>query len=162
MLGALNQTGVLGPFGDALDGIDRALSSVEGHAKQMGPALMGVGGALAGIGIGLAALGSKDQAAHTQLQSAIEATGQSYDDYSARVEEAIKHNEKFGDTAAQTQDALRILTQATGDPTKAFDLLSTATDLAAAKHEDLTKAAGQLGKTYNGNARLLKEFGITT
>jgi hypothetical protein len=35
-----------------------------------------------------------------------------------------------------------------------------ATDLAAAKHEDLSTAATQLGKIYNGNTKLLKQFGI--
>jgi hypothetical protein len=160
-LAALNQTGVLGPFADALAGIDTALDTVTGHAKAIGPAMIGVGGALAGVGAGLAALGSKDQAAHQQLQASVEATGKSYDDYSGRIEEAIKHQEKFGDTANQTQDALRVLTQATGDPTKALDLLSVATDLAAAKHETLDTAATQLGRVYNGNTKILKEFGIT-
>jgi hypothetical protein len=162
MLGALNQTGVLGPFGDALAGIDTALDSVGKHAKDIGPAMIGVGGALAGVGVGLAALGSADQAAHSQLQQAIAATGKSYDDYAGKVDSAVKHQEKFGDTASQTEDALRILTQATGDPTKALNDLSIATDLAAAKHETLDTAATAVGKAYNGNTKILKEFGITT
>ena len=121
---------------------------------------VGVGGALAGVGIGLQAIGSKDQAAHQQLQAAVEATGASYDDYERQVEAAIKTQEKFGDSADQTQDALRILTRPPNSPTKALHLLSTATDLAAAKHESLSDAATSLGKVYNGNTRLLKEFGI--
>jgi hypothetical protein len=160
-LTALNKTGVLGPFAEALDGVDQAIETIGTHAKQIGPAMIGVGGALAGIGVGLAALGSKDQAAHQQLQASVEATGKSYEDYSAQVEEAIKHQERFGTTANETQDALRVLTQATGDPTKALNLLNTASDLAAAKHESLATAAGQLGKAYNGSGRILKEFGIT-
>jgi hypothetical protein len=161
VLSTLNQTGVLGPFGAALDNIDQAMQHVADHGKAIGPALMGVGGALAGIGVGLSALGSKDQAAHQQLQQAVEATGKSYDDYGGQVEKAIKSQESFGHTANQTQDALRVLTQATGDPAKALQLLNTASDLAAAKHEDLSTAATQLGKVYNGNTRLLKEFGIS-
>jgi hypothetical protein len=94
------------------------------------------------------------------LQQTIENSGKSYDDYGKQIEQAIKHQEKFGNTANQTQDALRILTQATGDPAKALEYLGTASDLAAAKHEDLSSAAQQLGKTYNGTTRLLKEFGI--
>src|SRR5215472_14832316 len=62
ILGALNQTGVLGPFGDALDGVDRALEQISQHGKDVGTAMMGVGGALAGVGVGLSALGSKDAA----------------------------------------------------------------------------------------------------
>src|SRR5262249_45897266 len=68
--------------------------------------------------------------------------------------------EKYGQTANHTQDALRILTQATHSPAKALELLGTATDLAAAKHESLDEAASQLGKVYNGNKKLLKEFGV--
>jgi predicted PurR-regulated permease PerM len=159
-LNALNQTGVLGPFGAALDGIDTALDQVAKHAKEVGPALIGAGGALAGIGVGLSAVGSADQAAHQQLQASVAATGKSYDDYSKQVDQAVKHQEKFGNTAAQTDDALRVLTQATGDPAKALGLLNTASDLAAAKHESLGTAATQVGKVYNGNTKLLKEYGI--
>jgi hypothetical protein len=162
VLGALNQSGVLGPFGSALSGVDTALQTINQHGKQIGTTMMGVGGALAGVGVGLAALGSKDQAAHQQLQTAVEATGKDYEDYATRVESAIKSQERFGNSAKDTQDALRILTQATGDPQKALDLLNTATDLAAAKHESLDAAATQLSKTYNGATRLLKEFGVTT
>jgi len=160
-LAALNRTGILGPFGEALDGVDTALEQIAKHGKQVGAAMIGVGGTLAGVGVGLAALGSKDQAAHQQLQTAVEATGASYEDYAKRVEEAIKYQERFGHSANQTQDALRILTQATGDPAKALAYLNTTADLAAAKHEDLATAATQLGKVYNGSGKILKEFGIT-
>lgn len=162
VLGQLNAAGVLGPFGAALAGADSALEAISGHAKEIGPVLMGAGAAVAGVGLALQAAGSKDAAAHQQLQAAVEATGHSYDQYADKVEAAVKHQENFGNTADQSQDALRVLTQATGDPTKALDLLNTATDLAAAKHESLDTAAGQLGKTYNGNARLAKEMGVQT
>jgi hypothetical protein len=159
-LGALNATGVLGPFGDALNGIDDAISKVSEHGKAIGPAMLGVGTAVAGIGVGLAALGSKDQAAHQQLQQAVQATGHDYEDYAGSVEKAIGTQEKYGTTAGQTQDALRILTQALGDPQKALDSMGEAANLAAAKHESLSTAATQLGKAYGGNAKTLKEFGI--
>ena len=161
MLGVLNQTGVLGPFGEALDGIDKAIQGVAEHGKDIGKGLLAAGGALAGIGAGLTALGSKDQAAHQQLQQSVEATGKDYEDYAEGVEAAIKHQENFGHSAAETQNALQTLTQATGDPAKALQYLNTASDLAAAKHESLGTAATQLGKTYNGSAKLMKEFGTT-
>ena len=161
MLGTLNSSGVLGPFGESLANIDQAFDSINEHGKTLGKTMLAVGGAGVGVGLGLTALGSKDKAANQQLQAAIAATGQSYDDYSVKVDAAVKHQEKFGDTANQTEDALSALTEATGSPTKALGLLNTATDLAAAKHESLTTAAGQLGKAYNGNAKILKEFGLT-
>ena len=160
MLGALNQSGALGPFGAVLSGVDSAIQTIVEHGKSIGPALLGAGGAVLGLGATLSAFGSKEQASHQQLQAAIEATGGAYDDYAAQVDAAVKHNEKFGDSSAQTQDALATLTQATHDPAKALQLLGTATDLAAAKHESLNSAAGALGKVYNGNTKLLKTFGI--
>jgi hypothetical protein len=160
VLGTLNKTGLLGPFGESIDAIDEALGKVAEHGKTIGGVMLGVGGTLVGVGMGLQALGSKDQAAHQQLQAAVEATGKSYDDYEKKIEAAIRGQEKYGYTANQTQDALRALTQATHDPQKALDMLGTAANVAAAKHEDLGTAASQVGKVYNGNTKLLKEYGI--
>jgi hypothetical protein len=161
MLGTLNQTGVLGPFGSALATADMAMQNVSKHGKDVGSTMMGVGGAVAGLGLALSAMGSKDQQAHQQLQAAVKATGKDYDDYAKKIEETIKHEERYGHTAAETQDALRKLTQATQDPGKALQLMGTASDLAAAKHIGLAEAATSLGKAYNGSGRALKEFGIT-
>lgn len=161
VLDTLNQTGVLGPFSGVLDGLQSGLDKVAEHGKSIGPVLLGAGAAVTGVGVALQAMGSKDAAAHQQLQAAVAATGKSYKGYNDDVEAAIKAQEHFGNTAADTQDALRILTQATNDPAKAMDLLGTAADLAAAKHESLETAAGALGKAYNGNTKILKEFGVT-
>jgi hypothetical protein len=161
MLARLNSSGVLGPFGESLSTIDQALYEINEKGKNLGKTMAVAGGAAAAVGTGLAALGSKDQAAHAQLQSAVEATGKAYEGFEGDVERAIKTQERYGNTADKTQDALRILTQATGDPKKAIELLGTASDLAAAKHEELGEAATQLGKVYNGNTKILKEFGVT-
>ena len=161
VLNTLNKTGVLGPFGDALAAADEGIGRITGHAKEIGPAMMGVGATVAGLGVALQAMGSKDQAAHQQLKASIEATGHSYDEYGGRVESTIKQQEKFGTTADVTQDALRKMTQATGDPTKALGMMGTAANLAAAKHEDLSTASGQLVKAAGGSAKILREFGIT-
>lgn len=161
MLGTLNQSGVLGPFGAALATADGALQGMSKHAGDVGSKMVGVGGALAGVGLALTAMGSKDQQAHQQLQAAVKATGKDYDDYAAKIEQTIKHEERYGFTAAETQNALRKLTQATQDPAKALQLMGTASDLAAAKHTDLESAATSLGKAYNGSGKALKEFGIT-
>jgi hypothetical protein len=160
MLGTLNQTGVLGPFGEALSKADEGLSQIAEHGKDVGNVMLGAGGALVAVGGLFSSLGSKEQAAHQQLSQAITNTGHSYKQYGDQIDAAIKHNEKFGQSSVETQGALQLLTQATGSPTKALALLSTATDLAAAKHEDLNTAATQLGKAYNGNAKLLKDYGI--
>lgn len=160
VLDTLNKTGVLGGFGEALDGINGAFDKIIGKGKDVGQAMLGVGGALVGVGAGLQAIGSKDQAAHQQLQAAVQATGADYEDYAGQVEKAIKTNEHYGNTADQTQNALQSLTQATHDPQKAIDLLAVSTDVAASKHEDLQTAADQVGKVFNGNTKLLKPYGI--
>jgi hypothetical protein len=162
VLDQLNASGVLGPFGAALAGADEAISKISGHGKEIPAVMMGVGAAVTGVGLALQAAGSKDQAAQQQLKAAVEATGKSYDDYGSRVDEVVKKQERYGTTADQTKDALRKLTQATNDPAKALDMIGTAADLAAAKHEDLSTASGQLAKAVNGSGRILKEFGITT
>ena len=161
VLGQLNQAGVLGPFGGALESASASLEKVAGHGKEIGPAMMGAGGAIAGVGLALQAAGSKDQAAHQQLQASVEATGHSYDQYGEKVEAAVKHQEHFGTTADTTQGALRILDAGNRRPDDGAKELGTASDLAAAKHESLSVAAESLGKAYNGNTRILKEFGVT-
>jgi hypothetical protein len=161
MLGTLNSSGVLGPFGNALAVADQSMQTMGSHAKDASGKMMGIGGAALGVGAALSVMGSKDQAAHQQLQSSIAATGHSYGQYADQIEAAIHHQEHFGNASAETQDALRKLTQATHDPSEALKLLNTTSDVAAAKHEDLSTAATQVGKVYNGNAKLLKEFGIT-
>jgi hypothetical protein len=158
--GALNSTGVLAPFQGAIDGISNSLDAVAEHGKSTATTLIGVGAGLAGIGGALSLVGSKDQQAHQQLQAAVEATGKSYDDYAAKVEAAIKHQENFGHTADETQNALRVLTQATHDPAEALKLLNQTADLAAAKHMDLSSAATQVGRVFNGNTKVLKEYGV--
>jgi hypothetical protein len=162
MLGQLNSTGVLGPFGTALETANGSLEKMGGHAKNTSDKMIGLGGAALGVGLSLSTLGSKDQAAHQQLQASITASGHSYDQFSGKIDEAVKHQEKFGHTADETQNAMQTLTQATHNPTEALKLMNTASDLAAAKHEDLNTAATQLGKAYNGSAKIMKEFGITT
>jgi hypothetical protein len=161
MLSTLNASGVLGPFAGVLDGVQQSLDTVAEHGKSMGGALMGIGGTAAGVGVALSALGDSGKRAHESLKVAIENTGKSYDDYARQIDAAAKHNEHFGYTTHTTEGALRILTQATGDPAKALHLLGTATDLAAAKNEDLSTAATQIGRAYNGAGKILKEFHIT-
>jgi hypothetical protein len=160
-LGALNATGAFEPITGALEGVMGALEQVGEHGMTAGQKMMAVGTGVAGIGAGLAVLGSKDQAVHNQLQQSIEDTGNSYSDFSKQIDDTIKHQENFGHTSAQTQDALSRLTQVTHDPTEALKLMGTVSDVAAAKHEDLGTAAQQVGKAYEGNSKILKDFGIT-
>ncbi len=60
----------------------------------------------------------------------------------------------------QLENALTTLTQTTGSASKGLSLLSLTTDLARAKHMDLEKAAGLVGKVAMGNTSALKRYGI--
>ena len=161
LFAALNRTGVLSPLTEAFTGMGAAIEEVKNHIHDLPLALVAVGGTLATLGTSLEMLGSKDKAAHQQLQAAVQATGKAYDGYDQDVEKAIKTQERYGTTANKTQDALRVLTQATNDPKQALNELGVAADLAAAKHEDLTTAATQLAKAGAGSSKVLKEFGIS-
>ena len=157
----LNKTGIFGPFASSIGIVDDAVGNLLDHTNNLGEKMMGIGGAMTGVGATLSAFGSKEQASHQQLQQAVDATGKSYDDYGEKIEGAIKHQENFGNTSAETQDALKTLTQATNDPAKAISMLGTASDLAASEHESLGTAASQLAKGYNGSTKIFKQYGIT-
>lgn len=160
MLDRLNQTGVLGPFGQALSTANDALGQMAEHGKNVSDVMLGAGGALLGVGTLFSSLGSKEKAAHQQLDQAITNTGHSYSEYAGQIDETIKHQEKFGHSAVDTQNALQALTQATHNPAEALKLLGTVSDVAAAQHEDLGTAAKQVGQAYNNTGRLLKQYGI--
>jgi hypothetical protein len=77
MLSTLNSTGVLGPFGDALNTANNTLQQMGEHTKDLSGKMIGLGGGALAVGVAFSAMGSKDQAAHQQLQAAIAATGKS-------------------------------------------------------------------------------------
>jgi hypothetical protein len=160
-LGVVNRTGVLGPFQEAFEGVGEKISEVITKGKTLGERMTGAGIGLAGLGVAGQLLGSKMKASQQQLSAAIQATGHDYADYKDKIEGAVKSQVKYGNTAPQVQRALTILTQATHDPAKALKLLQETTDLAAARfHGNLEPAAIAMGRTFNGNTRLLKQFGI--
>lgn len=150
-----------GEVGEMIDRVSAGFEQIGEKSKGMAPKLLAGGAALTGIGAALAMIGSKDKVAAEQLQVSIENTGQSFSDYQDQIEATIKKQENYGNSAVQTQDALRILTQATNDPKKALSVMGIAADLAAAKHISLSDAALKVAKVYGGAGRVLKEFGIT-
>jgi phage-related protein len=160
VFGQINQTGVLGPLGDQIDQAGQSFEKASGHVKTLGRTMMGVGAAVGVAGGYLTEVGSKEQASQQQLQNAVENTGTSYEKVAGKVEAAGKSQERFGHTTVDTNNALAKLTEATNSPTKALSLLSVTSDLAASKHISLEAAASKIGKAYNGNTRILKEYGI--
>lgn len=161
--GAFSKAGQIigGEFGELLtkagEGLDNLGEKGKGLASKME-----IGGAgIAALGGAMTLLGSKRQAAEGQLRAAIDATGKSYDDYEGQINKAVKANEKFGHGENDTMAALQALTAATNDPAKALANMGLVANLAAAKHESLAEAAGQVAKVYGGSGKVLKAYGIT-
>jgi phage-related protein len=149
-----------GEVGELLSKAGEGISKLSESAKGMAPKLAAGGAAVGGLGAALSMLGSKDKEAQNQLQAALTATGNSLSDYKEEIESAIKKNEGFGHSAADTQQALATMTEALGDPKKALEQMGTVADLAAAKHVSLQSAADMVSRGVNGATKVFKQYGI--
>lgn len=152
--------GAFAPVGEAIEHIVTGFEKMEGAGNKAGKALTGIGATATGLGTLMVASSAKDVQSLAQLKTAVETTGGSWEEIEPKVEAAIKAQEKFGNSADETQNALNSLTLATHSPEKALEALSVASDVAAKKHLSLSAAADLVGKAYNGNTKILKEFGI--
>ena len=162
--GAFSKMGATigGEFGTLLETIGQKFDALDGKQASFGQKLMGAGGLSAGIGTALSLIGSADKQAEDQLKAAVDASGNSFEDYKGKIDDAIKKQEGFNHSAVDTQGALQKLTQATNDPQKALNEMGLVADLAAAKHISLSDAAGMVAKILNGGGqKALKEFGVS-
>ena len=151
-----------GEVGDALNQVSSGLANIGDHAGKTSAKMQAMGAAAFGVGGLLMSMSSGDQAAQQQLSAAIQATGQSVDQYQASIDQAVHAQERFGHGAVDTKTALREMVQATGSTSKALSEMSLVANLAAAKHESLAAAANQVDKVLAGKGqRTLTEFGIT-
>jgi len=149
-----------GEVGDMISRVSSAFEDVGGKAKGLGPKLAVGGTAMLGLGVAMQQMASGDVESMKQLNAAVEATGKGYDSFGSDVEKLIEKQVAFGNTDDQVTTALRVLTQAYGDPKKAMAEMAVTTDLAAAKHISLAAAAGLVAKVHGGAGRTLKEFGL--
>jgi hypothetical protein len=151
-----------GEFGEVLNKLGEGIESVGEHGLSLGKKLAIGGGVAAGVGVALTAMGSQGKQATDQLKQSILNTGASYEDYAGKIDKVVKKEENFAHKASDTKDALRTLTDATGDEQKALDNMQLVTDLAAAKHISLADAAALVAKILSGGgAKTLKQYGIT-
>jgi len=162
--GAFGKIGGLigGEFGEVLNKAGEGLAQVGEKGGKLGASMAIGGAAITGVGVALQAMGSADKQASDLLKQTVESSGHSWEKYQEDVEKTIKNQENFGHSAVDTQDALRKLTDATGDPKKALDTMGLAANLAAARHISLSDASDLLAKVLNGKgARTLTAYGIT-
>ncbi len=152
--------GALGPIAESLNILGEGFDHLAEHGRSAGTVITAVGGAVTAAGALMVTSSAADVQAQAQLKTSIENMGGSWEELEPKIESAITTQAKFGNDAAQTQGALSSLTLAMHNPEKALNALSIASDIAAKKHISLVAAADLVGKAYNGNTKILKEFGI--
>ncbi len=152
---------------------DKASKSVDDTGKSMGGALAGIAGpaviagaAIAGIAVvgwDLAQAAAEDEAAASQLAHQLKQAAGASDEAVAGAENYISALSK---TAAIADDELRPalskLATATGDTSKAQDLLALATDISAGTGKDLASVTDALVKAQLGSVGGLSKMGIAT
>lgn len=148
-----------GDMGQLLDRASQAIGLADGKTEKLGARMLATGTVATGAGLAMQQMASGDVEAQNRLSSAIEATGQSTDDYSDRVDGLVESQVRFGHQDGDVKNALAKLVDAYHDPTQALDRMQLATDLAAAKHVSLGEAAGIVAKAHGGAGKVFKEFG---
>jgi hypothetical protein len=121
--------------------------------------------AAAGYAVKLAVDGVKaaieDEAAQKRLANALaNVTGATEAQIAAVEEQILKTSLATGVADDQLRPALQRLAVATGDVTKANDLLSLALDISAATGKDVETVSQALGKAYEGNTGALTRLGV--
>jgi len=165
---------------DVMGKISAAMGLIGMELEQLGPGFSQLGQVIQGfavagptgaaiVGIGEVVKGMQDsvaaaanlQTVWTGLQATMHLTGDAWTTMKAQIDslvESLRATTTFSDTdliAAFQQLITYGLTSA-----QAMQGLGAAVDLAAAKHIDLTTAATALGKAFDGNAMLLRRYGI--
>ncbi len=152
-----------------IKGVEAASVPAAAGISKMGLALgaMAVAGVAALAAFGFIKSSIKDAAesenSYVGLRTAVTNAGLSFQQLKPQLDAiatGIQNTTVFSDEAAR--EGLGKLIVATGSLTTAQRLLNIAVDLAAFKHISLESAAEMVGRVYNGNMRVLKEFGITT
>jgi hypothetical protein len=152
---------------------DRADRSVADTGKSMGGALAGIAGpaaiavtavaGLAVVGWDLAQAAMEDEASAAQLAQQLHQAAGASDEAVAGAENYIAALSK---TVAVADDELRPalskLATATGDTTKAQELLGLATDISAGTGKDLSSVTDALAKAQLGSTAGLAKLGIAT
>jgi hypothetical protein len=152
---------------------DKADKSVADTGKSMGGSLAGLAGpaaiaagavaGLAVVGWDLAQAAAEDEAGAAQLAQQLRQAAGASDEAVAGAENYI---DALSRTVAVADDELRPalakLATATGDTTKAQDLLSLATDISAGTGKDLGTVTDALVKAQLGSVGGLSKMGIAT
>jgi hypothetical protein len=150
---------------------DEASEAVKKFKDNITPtqtALLGMGAAAAAGGalaiktlIDCGNAAAEEERGILKLKAAVEASGESWDDASAKIEDYLAaelRRTALDDGAGR--ESIATLTTITGDYRQALELMPLAQDLAAAKGMDLASAAQLVGRVAEGNTGILTRYGI--
>lgn len=168
-------SGVMGKISASMGLIGSELETLGPGFSQLGQLIQGF--AIAGptgaaiVGLGEIVKGMQDsvtaaaslQTAWTNLQAVMHLTGDAWTTMKNQVDalvESLRTTTTFSDT--DLISAFQSLVTYGMSSAQAMQSLGAAVELAAAKHIDLTTAANALGKAFDGNAMLLRRYGVET
>jgi hypothetical protein len=137
--------------------------------QKLVPSIAAVTAASAAAFAGLAAFATKATQAAIEDQAEQERLAQTLQKVVGATDEAVASTEKFIANLAKTttfsdsqlRPALSSLVVATGDLTRAQDLLTTAQDISVATGTDLQQVSEALAKASNGNMKALQALSPT-
>jgi hypothetical protein len=136
-------------------------SSMKTLAKSAALAGVAVAGMAVAFGVDAVKAAIADQKSQKQLAVALKNTTKATDKQIASVEKYItKQQMQFGIADDKLRPALAKLTRATGDVTKAQDLLSLSLDVSAGTGKDLETVTTAIAKAQGGNLASLKKLGV--
>jgi hypothetical protein len=146
-----------------IDKLGQSASKADASVKKSRDTFVAMGAAattLAGFLSDAARAAAEEEAIFARLETAVDATGESYADYAVQIEQAIDASERLSFSDDKTAEALANLTATTGDAAEALELLGLAQDLARGKGIELAAAANIVGRVAEGNTGIPARYGI--
>jgi hypothetical protein len=136
-------------------------SSMKTLAKSAALAGVAVAGMAVAFGVDAVKAAIEDQKSQKQLAVALKNTTKATNAQIKSVEKYItKQQMQFGIADDKLRPALAKLTRATGDVTKAQDLLSLSLDVAAGTGKSLESVTSAIVRAQGGNLTSLKKLGV--
>jgi hypothetical protein len=130
-------------------------------AKALGAVAVAAGAMAVKLGVDAVKAAAEDEKSQAQLAVALQNTTGATDEAIAAVESWITTQQlALGVADTELRPALGTLARATGDVTKAQNLLTLALDISAATGKPLETVSLGLSKAYNGNIGALTRLGI--
>jgi hypothetical protein len=146
-----------------LDKLAQSANKADDGVKKSRASMAAMGAAattLAGFLSDAARAAAEEEAIFAQLEAAVDATGESFDEYAGQIDQAIAKAEalSFADDAAAS--GLTKLTTITQDTGEAIDLMGLAMDVARGRGISLAEAATLVGRAAEGQTTALTRMGI--